>query len=376
MDSYKVLGTNKEIVYHMSLKESESKVDQFIREKYEYAKKRLEGRKKNAILPVDIKNLEQQIAEVVEAYEQVKSSIARACYRQEIDKVRKDSLGDRQSITKESAYKVLMISEISMKMRTDAENDARIKKQKDDLIEAFSFELAKATSFSQKERIKLRMKKIEESYQLIDTADKRREYERKMQEEERERKLKDKYSHILECSENLISNGTTLDGKCLDNKMVMRRNGLPEEWIYFNRLGQELKIRQTAVILFRDWMGLNCSDLNEYEVNRSVNGNERTDIVYSSLIMTYLSTDRKTGEAINPDYYNCVMNQLLSDDVIDGTKYNGGYIGQVVQDEKGNYYPTIEEEKLSPMEQEKLTAVMIMKRRKEKLRENNEEKDK
>lgn len=370
MDCYKVLGTNKEIIYHMSLKESESRVDEFIREKYEYAKKRLEERKKNTILPAELEKLEQQIAEVVEAYEQVKSSIARAFYHQEIDKVGQDRLGDRRPITKETAYRVLMISDKFMRMRTDAENDARIKIQRDTLMKGFSCELEKATSFSQKEKIKLQMKKIEESYQLIDTADKRREYERKVQEEVRERKIKEKYSHILECSENLICNITISDGKCLDNKMVMRReNDLPQEWIYFNKLGQELKIRQTAVILFRDWMGMNCSDLIEYEVKRSVNGNERTDIIYSNLIMLYLSIDRKTGTAIYPDYYNCVINQLLSDDVIDGAKYNGGYIGEVIQDEKGNYYPTIRKEKLSPMEREKLTAVMILKRREEKLKE-------
>lgn len=377
MDCYKVLGTNKEIIYHMSLKEGESRVDEFIREKYEYTKKRLEKRKKNTILPAELEKLEQQIKEVVEAYEQVKSSIDRVCYHQEVNKVAQNRLDDGRPIAKETAYSVLHLSKESMKMRTDEENDTRIETQKNNLLKGYSYELEKTTNFSKKEKIRLQMKKIEESYQLINTADKRREYDRKIQEEARERKIEEKYSHILECSENLIANGTTPNGECLDNKMVMIiKNDSPQESTYFNSSGQKIKIKRTAVIAFRDWMGLNCNDLNEYEVKRSINGKEKTNIVYSNLSILYLSINRRTGEAINPGYYNCVVNQLLSDDVIDGAKYNGGYIGEVAQDVEGNYYLTIGKKKLSPMELEKLAAVMIIKRREKELKKKEKEKDK
>ena len=103
--------------------------------------------------------------------------------------------------------------------------------------------------------------------------------------------------------------------------------------------------------------------IDEYEIRRIIEGEERVDIVYTHLSLPSLKIQEETGKPINDDYYDCVVNKLLSEEMIKGSKYNSGYIGQIEQDKKGNYYTTLDKGKLNAREQEMLSAVMMMQQR-------------
>ena len=101
--------------------------------------------------------------------------------------------------------------------------------------------------------------------------------------------------------------------------------------------------------------------ISEYEVSRIVNGKEKVDTIYANLDLTKLSIDKETGEPSNPEYYNCIVNELLSEVVINGSKYNKGYLGGVEKDENGQYKIGLVKDELYNSEKEELAAVILYK---------------
>ena len=78
--------------------------------------------------------------------------------------------------------------------------------------------------------------------------------------------------------------------------------------------------------------------LDAYRITRTVNGEKKWDVRYTNLNMIDLSRNPKTGELQNEEYYDFVANVFLSEDSIEGTKYNEGYLGEVLKDKDGNYF--------------------------------------
>lgn len=277
---------------------------------------------------------------------------------------------------KEDCYKILNILEEKLKQfPSEEEKDQYIKERRDELLEFYTRDLERAKKFNEEQKIKLNMKKIEEAYEKVSTAEKRKNYaeERKREEENVNEKVKaktieEKYSHADEYKSYLINNTSNSD-----NKMVRREEVVSREYAYDDRENRQLRIRRTADVKFQNATGVGELSISEYEVKRIIDGQEKEDIVYTDVPIIYLSKDSKTREPIYPDYYDCFVNKLLAEDTIEGSKYNGGFIGGIEQDEKGNYYITIEEERLSPKEQEQLTAVMMIKQREENIKEEGEE---
>ena len=95
------------------------------------------------------------------------------------------------------------------------------------------------------------------------------------------------------------------------------------------------------------------------------NNTDKVDKIYTILDVPKLGFNKKTGKLVNSQYYDCVVNKLLSEETIEGSKYNGGYIGLV--EKKQNGYDITIDKKLSEEEQENLTAIMIIKERKERI---------
>ena len=77
--------------------------------------------------------------------------------------------------------------------------------------------------------------------------------------------------------------------------------------------------------------------LDAYRITRTVNGEKKWDVRYTNLNMIDLSQNRETEEPRDKDYYDFVTNVFLSEDSIEGAKYNGGYLGEVLKDRDGNY---------------------------------------
>ena len=220
--------------------------------------------------------------------------------------------------------------------------------------------LEEAHSFREKTRIELEIQRINEAYELIKNAEKRQEYELKLQQEKdaeiekkRKMKIREIYCHENEFDIQLISNNK--EKNC---KNVLKRELESEEYEYYDLDNRNLRIKQTGRITYQNFEGI-ISTIDEYLVSRVVDGIEKSDTVYTNLSIIELSKEQNVRKAFDSDYYHCVINKLLSEETIEGSKFNYGYIGEVEKDENGVYGITLKKKSLSQNEKEQLTAVMI-----------------
>lgn len=259
---------------------------------------------------------------------------------------------------KQSAYEILDTLKETSERYTDEENDQRIRKRRDKLKKRYEEELKTTTDFKKKAKIELKLQQIEEAYNMINTAAKREEYAKQQIDEALTEETRQKYSHVSEYKPDLINTK-----KGTKDKMLKKEEKPSKEYSCPDEENRQLTIKRTARINFQNWTGMGGLFIDEYEIRRIIDGEERVDIVYTHLSLPSLKIQEETGKPINDDYYNCVVNELLSEEMIKGSKYNSGYIGQIEQDEEGNYYTTLGKGKLNPREEEMLSAVMIMKQR-------------
>ena len=148
------------------------------------------------------------------------------------------------------------------------------------------------------------------------------------------------------------------------------------------RIKQEKeKKRNLSVVLVREdgtevtverigMLGYKTSDigtgmLDAYRITRTVDGEKKWDVRYTNLNMIDLSRNPKTGELQDKDYYDFVANVFLSEDSIEGTGYNAGYLGQALKDKDGNYFHDLRDI-------DELSAVMKF----DELKKENEKKEK
>lgn len=78
--------------------------------------------------------------------------------------------------------------------------------------------------------------------------------------------------------------------------------------------------------------------IDAYRITRTVDGEKKWDVRYTNLNMVDLSRNSKTGELQNEEYHDFIANVFLSEDSIEGTGYNDGYLGQALKDKDGNYF--------------------------------------
>lgn len=355
---------------------------------------------KNMILEYEniILGIEEEQNQLANVYEQIKSQELRDLYEQSVNEKLKREQGNRKIINFEkfcnrkntitaTAYSILHISERELRTGNEEEIDQKIEMKKEELINMWTERIEKAKGdksknfFKTKIRIESIIQEIQNAYELINTAAKREQYltkleeqKREMEEERRERKIENKYSHAEEYNPGLIASSKKSEQQILWNKMVRRLDKNGNEYIYEDEEGREIRIKKTGEVIYVNGGGGKIS-VDEYEITRIIDGEEIKDIIYTDTIKhILLSRDKETGMPIDPKYYNCVVNELLSEEAIEGSKYNGGYIGKICKDKEGNYQITLGDENLSTTEQENLTAVMIMQKINEIKSANYEEK--
>ena len=107
-------------------------------------------------------------------------------------------------------------------------------------------------------------------------------------------------------------------------------------------------------------------------MSRIVNGKEIIDRIYANLDLTKLSIDEENNIPNNSEYYDCVVNELLSEVVIRGSKYNKGYVGGVEKNKNGQYQIVLAKKELDSIEKEELAAVMIYAEQQEEVEEKKE----
>ena len=174
------------------------------------------------------------------------------------------------------------------------------------------------------------------------------------------KQIEKRYSKVGNYDPELIK--TISDGISKGEKLVLRKSSKDPVTISLKD-ERNTTIKQTGRVLFANFMECE-SYVNEYQIVRYVDNQQKVDTVYTILDLPKLGFNKNTGRPLNPQYYNCVTNKLLSGDAIEGSKHNGGYIGLVEKDDYG--YDITIDKKLSKEEEENLTAVMILKEREEK----------
>lgn len=379
-DCYEIIGVAREDFEWSSTKKqwhTYDEQDEFVKSKYNYTMKILEFGKKMNINPKKRKLIEKQIYEVENAYRKIKTPILREIYNQELDELKRKERGE--GLVNKNAYEILNTTRDALEVRVEEQNDELLKSKKDELIKRYLEMITSTTTFSEKQKINLKINQIKESYNLIKTADRRKRYNEKLDLEAearrirlRKEEIRSKYSHEKEMEPSLIytNKNSAKAIKKIENKASS---------IYFlmDKQGREIILKRTAEIIYRNSTQVYEGYVDEYELKRNINGVEKIDKVYTNILLRELSFNKETGKPENPEYYDCVVNELLSEDIIEGAKYNGGYIGNIERTKDEKYTITLDRKELNAEEQEMLTAVMLLKdredRRSKKSRKNRKE---
>ena len=363
-DCYEIIGAAREAIewsFTKKQRRTYDEQDEFVKSKYNRTIKILEFGKKMNTNPKKRELIEKQIYEVKNAYRKIKTPILREIYNQELDELKRKERGER--LVNKNAYEILNTTRDALKMRVEERNDELLKSKKDELIKRYLEMITSTTTFSEKQKIDLKINQIKESYNLVKTADRRKIYNEKLDLEEearrirlRKEEIRRKYSHEEEKDPSLI-----YTNKNSVKAIKKIKNKASQIYFLIDKQGREIILKRTAEIIYRNSTQVYDGYVNEYELERNVNGVEKIDKVYTNILLRELSFDEETGKPENPEYYDCVVNELLSEDSIEGSKYNGGYIGNVERAKDGKYTSTLDRKELNAEEQEMLTAVMLLK---------------
>ena len=369
-DCYEIIGAAREAIewsFTKKQRRTYDEQDEFVKSKYNRTIKILEFGKKMNTNPKKRELIEKQIYEVKNAYRKIKTPILREIYNQELDELKRKERGER--LVNKNAYEILNTTRDALKMRVEERNDELLKSKKDELIKRYLEMITSTTTFSEKQKIDLKINQIKESYNLVKTADRRKIYNEKLDLEEearrirlRKEEIRRKYSHEEEKDPSLI-----YTNKNSVKAIKKIKNKASQIYFLIDKQGREIILKRTAEIIYRNSTQVYDGYVNEYELERNVNGVEKIDKVYTNILLRELSFDEETGKPENPEYYDCVVNELLSEDSIEGSKYNGGYIGNVERAKDGKYTSTLDRKELNAEEQEMLTAVMLLKDREDRI---------
>ena len=375
MNYYELLGIKREELEFVYKKDSEGLIDigkrekrsthsknQFIKKVYEQRHafiKRLRDKSTNSR---NIDEIDKTIERLNRAFEVLGKESSRELYNMELDK--KNRKKNRPYI-EETAYDFFDISEEDLKNTSPEKLDIKLKKIRDSKIEKYKKILNISNiTFSEKKKIELLILKVDEYYTQIDTLEKREKYNIFLDEKEQEevqkiyqKQIKNKYSHISEYNPELID---TLKNEEEKQRKAIEKKEIDKSPIIYLYDDRNIRLRKISEIIFRNFTGVSTSYINGYEVARDVNGQEIKNIIYTNLSLPELAIDEEKEQPINKQYYDCVVKKLLAEDTIEGSKYNSGYIGMVERNDNGDYDITLGKEKLNLLEQEMLTAVIII----------------
>ena len=324
-----------------------------------------------------IREYKKSIKEIDNAYEKIKTEGLRKIYS--VEKPKNSEIKKERILLKDTAYDFFNLSETKIYTLSDNEADKKIKEVFNKKIEQYEELLEDNIDNKEKQKIQYLKIKAKRNYESISTSKKRKLYKeilnKKEQEKEREMQekiIKKKYSKADQYDPNLIK--TISNGRAKGKKLVIIKK-LDNPTTIKLKGDRNLKLKKSAVLAFRNATGVYDSYLYEYKVLRNVNGKEQIDRIYTDISIQKLSIDQKKGEPIDKEYYNCITNDLLSEETIRGSKYNGGYIGLVEKEQNKEYKITLKDKKLNAIEQENLAAVMILQERREKkIKSKNKEK--
>ena len=339
---YELIGTNRDAIERdlQGNSRTEQEKDQFILEKYEHTIRMLD-------IKLGIPNLtdaarkviEMQKQEVTKSFDLIKNTVGREMFDKNLSErmLNKEQNGKVPFRKELNAYELLGTNRLACEVyRTPQEVDRYLEYWYQRMITKIEESLQSPNAnFKTKQRDELYKKRLEEAYEKIRTEERRKKYNAELDElkakrleEKRQARLKVLYDYSDEYSRESI---LKIGRKDIDGN----------EWILQRRNGEKIKIQQTGRIGFVYEIPVFSDYVEEYQVTRYVNGKEQTDTIYGDITLIELSVNSETRKLYNPNYYQCVVNNLLSDDSIDmALKFNKGYIGSVIQNKDGSYQTT------------------------------------
>lgn len=349
---FKICGikNNTNIIIKYNFKKEKERLEEEFREKMQELSRKFK----------------EDMEEITHAYSEIQSEELRKIYNDEL--LKKDK---GRKLIEETAYDFFNISEKELKLRSDNKNDLLIKSEYEKRIKNYKLALQNGSlGFEKRQKIEALLLKARQYYKLIENSKNRKLYNAYLDEKEkaiekaiREKIIEEKYSRKDQYDKNLIK--TVERGKFLGEKLVIKKETNNPETIFLQD-DRDMKLKKIAEVMFRNATGVYNSYVNEYELIRMIEGEEKVDKIYTNLSLPELAISKNTGKPVNSEYYNCVVNELLTEEAIEGSKYNGGYIGTVERNKYGNYESTLKNKKLNVSEQENLTAVLIIKEKEEK----------
>lgn len=365
-DLYQVLGIFKK---ELDFKRTKEQQQDFLIEAYYKQINKWQEIMQLKYLPSEIERIKGKIQKCQEAYEILSSPTL----KEEYDKDRYENKNKMDTfIPKKTAYDVLGITMSELHNYTVEEADNIIKKRRKRLLEECQTGIQESRNPTEIHRLSVKIKFIEEAFELLKSVGRRTRYNADLQKREEEQKrvlkkqeIERKYNHVAEYNPDLIDNLKPSKTMTLENKAVIRHEKLEKERFYMDRFNRRLRIRKTGEVLYRSYLN-GIETIEEYEVIRTINGVEKRDIVYTNLEKIKLATNQENGKIEDFAYYDCVMNEMFSEESIEGSKYNGGFIGQVLMDNEGNYHHTLGEE-LLPSDKEMLAAILILRQREQQI---------
>ena len=336
-DLYKIIGTSRQAVANTleGKARTEKEQDLFIEEKAEHTIKLLEIKKNSPMRSEeDKKRIERQIEEVEHAYNKLRTIDLRNTYNAILDS-QVAELKPKLPLQKD-AYQILLTNRAvcSDSVRKDADIDNMLLEQKEKLIH-FAQRGMSGANFSKKQKIEVEIRDIEESYEKIKDRASREKYNEKIDKikEKRMREIQDEQlKREYDCS-------MRYDESVLYDKEPPRLKRYSKNLTFHNfqnENGEIIGIAETGRIDYTNFSSVLKANVSEYMVKRMINGEEKQDYIYGNLSMIDLSIDKHTGKPINPEYYDLIVNKVLSEESIEAcSKYNHGYIGEIEETKHG-----------------------------------------
>ena len=411
-NAYEIIGTSWDAIIKIHGKD---KKDEFIRMKKNDTLKAIENKisivneklettnapKEQLDLQKRLKRLEKSREEIENAYLDIANQESRERYDDKLDlniKIENAEHKINRMITRD-AYEILYLSRETCHdgIGESRVTDKKIYKRRNALIKQVEDEIErlKEESLSLSEvngaydyrkktgidgqiaLLEEELNRIEEAYTKIATREQRKAYEVEREELKEQRKelirqsnLRKTYKISQYYNPNSIQQvaykSLEIDEKEKRKLEKDKKRDLTQILVREN--GAPVRVERIGMLAYKNAFNT-TGMLDAYRITRKINGKTKSDVRYTNLNMIDLSRDPKTGELHDKEYYNFVANVFLSEDSIEGSKYNNGYIGEVVKDKEGNYIHDLSN-------RDELSAVMKLSEEKENSGKENNEKDK
>lgn len=313
---------------------------------------------------------ENKINEIKDAYNHLATKELR-----DISEERKDFKTERPFLSGDTAYDFFEISEQYIYSLNSDEADKYLKEVYRKTIGSYQNWLSK-TNLDEDTRIEIKEKLAlaDKYYEKICNMEARIKYKDEL--DIKENKSEERIIRMY-CSKEEQYNPELINTINKKSKAVFHKKAKnPITLNLPDRQKRDILLTKTGEISFITFPNNIDAYVSEYEVSRIVNGQERINKIYANLDLTKLSIDKETGKPFNPEYYNCIVNELLSEVVIRGSKYNEGYVGGVEKDENGHYKIALAKDELYDSEKEELAAVILYnKYDKDKKNDKNKEQE-